>query len=226
MQTCSLCKQRTDLLSPAPAHLHPQLAQQGLTEAVQLCHSCLTRERDRLISTLMGKEQEEMTQLEQEVVSSILEHQTLSENLALEDDQSTSWPDRLSDQIAKFGGSWAFIISFALFLSVWIVLNSLVWIWHPFDPFPFILLNLALSALAALQAPLIMMSQNRQEARDRIRSEHDFQINLKAELEIRQLHMKMDQMLFHQWQRMYQIQELQTEMLTEILEKARGRTQT
>ncbi len=220
MQTCSLCKQNTGPLSPVPAHLRPQLTQQGLVDPILLCHNCLTQERHSLIGSLMGKEQEEMTQLEQEVVSSILEQQTLSENLALEESQGTSWPNRLSDQIAKFGGSWAFIISFALFLSVWIGLNSLVWLWHPFDPFPYILLNLALSALAALQAPLIMMSQNRQEARDRVHSEHDFQINLKAELEIRQLHMKMDQMLFHQWQRMYQIQELQTEMLTELLEKS------
>jgi uncharacterized membrane protein len=103
--------------------------------------------------------------------------------------------ERLSDNLASFGGSWVFIISFFSILVSWIALNSLLLLTQPFDPFPFILLNLVLSCLAAIQAPIIMMSQNRQEARDRARAEHDYAINLKAEAEVRALHAKVDSLL-------------------------------
>jgi uncharacterized membrane protein len=103
-----------------------------------------------------------------------------------------------------------------MFLVLWILLNTVVLWVHPVDPYPFILLNLVLSCLAAIQAPIIMMSQNRQEAKDRLRSQHDYQINLKAELEIRHLHEKMDHLLLHQWERLTQIQEIQLDLLTEM----------
>ena len=95
----------------------------------------------------------------------------------------------------------------------------MVFIVHPVDPYPFILLNLVLSCLAAIQAPIIMMSQNRQEAKDRLRSQHDYQINLKAELEIRHLHEKIDHLLSHQWDRLTQIQEIQLDLLSEMSKK-------
>jgi uncharacterized membrane protein len=101
----------------------------------------------------------------------------------------------------------------------WIALNSFALIWKPFDPFPFILLNLILSCLAAIQAPIIMMSQNRQESKDRLRSEHDYSINLKAELEIRHLHEKIDHLLMNQWQRLLEIQEIQMELMEELAHK-------
>src|SRR5205823_2265166 len=102
-------------------------------------------------------------------------------------------------------------------LVVWIVINSLAVLMRPFDPFPYILLNLILSCLAAIQAPIIMMSQNRLEARDRLRAEHDYRVNLKAELEIRHLHWKMDQLLTHQWRRLLEIQQIQTDLMEELL---------
>ena len=98
----------------------------------------------------------------------------------------------------------------------WVLVNSVILLVRPFDPFPFILLNLILSCLAAVQAPVIMMSQNRQEAKDRLRSQHDYQVNLKAELEIRHLHDKIDHLLSHQWERLAQIQEVQLDLLSEL----------
>ena len=103
--------------------------------------------------------------------------------------------ERWADGIADFGGSWAFLAAFGAFICLWIATNTLALLWRPFDPYPFILLNLLLSCLAAIQAPIIMMSQNRQEARDRLRAQHDYQVNLKAELEIRNLHDKIDRLL-------------------------------
>lgn len=116
----------------------------------------------------------------------------------------------LADKIAKFGGSWAFLISFGAFLCIWIAANSFVYFWRPADPYPFIFLNLILSCLSSIQAPVIMMSQNRQEEKDRIRQEHDYQINLKAELEIQLLHQKIDQMVQDQertWAHMHHVQD-------------------
>jgi uncharacterized membrane protein len=124
--------------------------------------------------------------------------------------------ERLADRIAVFGGSWPFLIYFGVFLVLWIGMNSLVLYRRPVDPYPFIFLNLVLSCLAAVQAPIIMMSQNRQETKDRLRSQHDYQVNLKAELEIRNLHEKMDHLLSNQWERLIQIQELQLELLSEL----------
>src|SRR5205823_575225 len=123
---------------------------------------------------------------------------------------------------AEFGGSWKFIIVFGAILLGWIVLNALVLLNRAFDPYPFILLNLILSSLAALQAPIIMMSQNRAEARDRLRGENDYKVNLKAELEIRHLHEKIDHLLRRQYNRLFEIQQIQIELLEEISQRKRG----
>ncbi len=109
-------------------------------------------------------------------------------------EKSYTFGDRLADRIAQFGGSWAFLICFAVTLLLWMAVNSLEAIWHPFDPFPFIFLNLVLSCLAAVQAPVIMMSQNRQATKDRLQADLDYQVNLKAELQIRSLHLKIDEL--------------------------------
>jgi uncharacterized membrane protein len=128
--------------------------------------------------------------------------------------------ERLADGLAKYAGSWKFIIGFALVLPMWIWLNS--WLAsRAWDDYPFILLNLCLSCLAAIQAPVIMMSQNRLEAKDRMRAEHDYIVNLKAELEIRSLHEKIDHLLANQWQRLLEIQEVQTELMQEISRRGR-----
>jgi uncharacterized membrane protein len=125
----------------------------------------------------------------------------------------------LADKIASFGGSWSFLICFTVFITFWIGMNTMVIVTKPVDPYPFILLNLILSCIAAIQAPVIMMSQNRQEAKDRLRSQNDYQINLKAELEIQHLHEKLDHLLQHQWERLAQIQEIQLDLLSEMSKK-------
>ena len=140
----------------------------------------------------------------------------VSRNINKEFESSLTLGERLADGLAKFGGSWTFIGIFMAMMVIWMGINSFVLIEKPFDPFPFILLNLVLSCLAALQAPVIMMSQNRQEAKDRLRAEHDYEINLKAEIEIRKLHERMDHLLMHQWQHLMDIQQLQVHMMEEI----------
>lgn len=187
-----------------------------------ICRPDLTKYRANYVHTLLETEKGELTTLESEVLDSIREHDLLSKNVDAEFEQTWSFGERLADRIATFGGSWAFLICFGAFLGLWIVMNTMVFILRPPDPYPFILLNLLLSCLAAIQAPIIMMSQNRQEAKDRLRSEHDYQINLKAELEIRHLHDKMDHLLSHQWDRLAKIQEVQLDLLAEI-GKARTR---
>jgi uncharacterized membrane protein len=136
-------------------------------------------------------------------------------------EENLSLGERLSDLIATFGGSWRFIFSFFGVMILWIAANTWLWVTKPFDPFPFILLNLVLSCIAAIQAPIIMMSQNRQEARDRLRSRNDYQVNLKAELEIRLLHEKLDFILNHHGQHLNRLEGLMLELLEEADGKKR-----
>ena len=166
--------------------------------------------------TLLESERGELTSLEQEVVRSLRDYDLLARNVDSEFEKDWSLGERLADRIAAFGGSWTFLLCFAAFLACWIIANTVLLWRRPVDPYPFILLNLMLSCLAAIPAPIIMMSQNRQEAKDRIRSQHDYQVNLKAELEIRHLHEKIDHLLTHQWERLAQIQEIQLELLQEL----------
>jgi uncharacterized membrane protein len=203
------------LLRPAVAHLIAETTG-GWDEAGWICNADLQRFRDRYVEELLQTEKGEITELEREVVESMREHELLASNPDDEFDSDLTLGQRLADKIATFGGSWAFILLFGLFLVVWMGINTVLLVKRPFDPFPFILLNLILSSLAAIQAPVIMMSQNRQESRDRARAAHDYQINLKAELEIRQLHQKVDHVLSHQWQRLVEIQEIQMELINEV----------
>jgi uncharacterized membrane protein len=181
-----------------------------------ICREDLTRYRGLYVHSLLESERGELTDLEQEVVHSLREHELLAANVEAQFEQRWSFGERLADRIAAFGGSWVFLICFGAFFALWIAANSLVLLWKPVDPYPFILLNLLLSCLAAIQAPVIMMSQNRQEAKDRLRSQHDYKVNLKAELEIRHLHEKLDHLLSHQWERLVAIQEVQLELLSEL----------
>lgn len=181
-----------------------------------ICRDDLATYRGRYVSQLLESERGDLTALEREVVDSLREHEVLSSNVDVAFERDWTFGERLADRIATFGGSWAFLIFFASFLAVWIGANTVA-LWRPpLDPFPYILLNLVLSCLAAIQAPIIMMSQNRQEAKDRLRSQHDYQVNLKAELEIRQLHEKIDHLLSHQWERLVEMQQIQLELLTEL----------
>jgi uncharacterized membrane protein len=148
------------------------------------------------------------------VVRSLAEHEMVAENTEAEFEVKRTFGERLSDHLANFGGSWSFLIIFAGVLCVWMAFNVIA-AKEQFDPYPFILLNLVLSCVAAVQAPIIMMSQKRQEAKDRLRSENDYRVNLKAELEIRHLHEKIDHILTRQWERLAEIQQIQLEMMQE-----------
>ena len=162
-----------------------------------------------------------ITALEAEVVRSLQEHEVLASDVEKEFESKSTLGERMADRLADVGGSWGFIITFGAFLVVWIIINTVVLATRAVDPYPFILLNLVLSCLAALQAPVIMMSQNRQEAKDRRRAQHDYQVNLKAELEIRHLHEKMDYMLKQQSQRLFEIQEIQIDLMEELAARRR-----
>jgi uncharacterized membrane protein len=203
------------------------LVRDEITKAVQkehpdwtpeqgICREDLARYRAAYVHALLESEKGELTSLEMEVLRSIKEHEVLAQNVDAQFEQDWTRGERLADRIAAFGGSSAFLILFGVFITAWIGMNSLVLFWKPADPYPFILLNLLLSCLAAMQAPIIMMSQNRQEAKDRLRSQHDYQVNLKAELEIRHLHEKLDHLLSRQWERLVQIQEVQLDLLSEL----------
>ncbi len=181
-----------------------------------ICLSDLNRFRMKYIQTLLESEKGELTILDREVLESLQRHETLSSNVDAEFEKDLTLGEKLADRLASFGGSWTFLIIFGALLLAWVMLNSFMLIKRPFDPYPFILLNLVLSCLAAIQAPVIMMSQNRQEAKDRLRSQHDYQVNLKAELEIRHLHDKIDHLLSHQWERLVEIQQIQVDLLSEI----------
>ncbi|TXJ25965.1 MAG: DUF1003 domain-containing protein [Chitinophagaceae bacterium] len=175
--------------------------------------------RKNYINELLAQDFGELNEVEKIVTKSINNRKILSKHHFLPTDKNLSFGERLADKVASFGGSWSFIIIFFIILIIWMGFNA--WFLHNkgFDPYPFILLNLILSCLAAIQAPIIMMSQNRQEAKDRQRAEHDYKVNLKAEVEIRMLHEKLDHLLLHQNKRLLEIQKVEMEML-EGIEKA------
>jgi uncharacterized membrane protein len=179
-----------------------------------ICHSCLNNFRALQVEQLLEEEKGKLSKLEKQVLKSLREQEILSENYLEDYEDQLTFGQRLADRIASIGGSWPFIITFILFLVVWTFLNSSIISQDPFDPFPFILLNLMLSCLAALQAPVIMMSQGRQSEKDRLKAEMDYQVNLKAELQIRALNRKMDQFMTQQWQRFIEIQQLQTQIIS------------
>jgi uncharacterized membrane protein len=199
-------------LTAAIAREHPEW-----NALAYICLPDLNHYRTRHVQASLEEEKGELSELERQVVESIHEQDILAENLNEQFDTNLTFGQRLADRVAEFGGSWAFIITFGVVLCLWIVANTVLLIRRPWDPYPFILLNLILSCVAALQAPVIMMSQNRQEAKDRLRAENDYRVNLKAELEIRNLHAKIDLLLTHQWQRLLEIQEIQTQMMAELI---------
>jgi uncharacterized membrane protein len=171
------------------------------------------------IEAVLSKENEQLTKLHKIVSETIKEEELIINNLLHPPEEIISRGQAISDKVARFGGSWGFIGLFMAILCAWIVFNVLAIGHFKFDPYPFILMNLILSSIAALQAPIIMMSQNRQEEKDRIRSENDYLINLKAEIEIRSLQQKMDLLLEEQIKTLYETQAMQLKMLEEINEK-------
>lgn len=193
------------------------------SDGCYICKSDMTIYRAKEVQLIIEEEVGELSDLEKEVLKSLQHHELLSSNTEQGFEQERTFGEKLSDKLATFGGSWAFLIIFSVFLLCWITANSLAMFWHPVDPYPFILLNLLLSCLAAVQAPIIMMSQNRQEQKDRLRSQHDYQINLKAELEIRLIHEKIDHLLSKQWQRLMEIQTTQIEEIGDIKQSLTNR---
>lgn len=180
----------------------------------------------KTIDILIKGKNEQLNKLHEIVSETLKQEELIIHNLQNPPHETLSKGQRISDKVARFGGSWKFIIFFGIILTIWILFNTLCPKKDDFDPYPFILMNLILSCIAALQAPVIMMSQNRQEEKDRMRSENDYMINLKAELEIRSLHQKLDVLLEEQINTLYDSQEKQYAMLKEInmrLDKLSGK---
>lgn len=186
---------------------HPALADSDL-----IANATANHYRSLYIEQLLRRERGAFTELDAEIVQSIANQETLAGNIEDDFAGNRTLGDRAADALASFGGSWAFLLTFAAFLGAWMLWNESR---GPgaFDPFPFILLNLILSTIAAVQAPIIMMSQRRQESRDRMRARSDYQVNLKAELEIRLLHEKIDHLIAREWQRLEEARAVQLEIL-------------
>ncbi len=223
LKTCAICKKpfkisdlvSGEFLSESVTKLitiaHPEWTPQSL-----ICTTDLNQYRSMYVREVIKEDVGEITHLEDDVLRSIQEQELIVDNLNEQFEEELTYGDRLADKIAKFGGSWIFLILFGSVLAIWILVNSAFISKEPLDPFPFILLNLILSCIAAIQAPVIMMSQNRQSIKDRLRAELDYKINLKAELEIRHLKAKLDQLASHQWTRLLEIQEMQTELMEDL----------
>lgn len=193
-------------------HDHPHF-----DEKCSLSMSELNDYREQYITEFVQKELGELDEMEHKVMKSLKEKTLLADNP--DDEDSLTLGQRVADKVASFGGSWTFILSFMAFLLTWIGINVFVLMNRGFDPYPFILLNLLLSCVAALQAPVIMMSQNRQGEKDRQKAQNDYMINLKSELEIRMLHEKIDHIILHQEQSLIEIQRVQIDMMNDILSR-------
>ncbi|MCX6647295.1 MAG: DUF1003 domain-containing protein [bacterium] len=184
-----------------------------------ICQTDLNKFRAQYVENVLDIERGEVTSLESQLSTSIDTSAVMTKNVNDEFDRSITFGEKMADRIADFGGSWKFIGIFGAIIFIWMILNTVLIFLIPvkaFDPYPFIFLNLILSCLAALQAPVIMMSQNRQETKDRFQAEHDYRTNLIAELEIKSLHDKVDYLLMHQWQRLLEIQKIQMELMEQI----------
>ena len=214
-QICQMCKENKNKEELIPLKLldtqllefikekFPYCSEQG-----SICRSDLKKVRIQYVDEVLKKEKGELSNLEDKVLDSLKEQEIIAKNINLEFDKTLTLGERLSDKLAAFGGSWRFIIIFFALLTIWIIANSISLLNKNFDPYHFILLNLILSCLAAIQAPIIMMSQNRMETKDRIRARNDYVVNLKAELEIRNLNERIDNLLTDQWQRLLEIQKI------------------
>lgn len=213
----------------AIAELRPGLAARieraapGTAEGGLICEAHLARFRRLYLEELLEEEHGELSDLDREVLASLEDGGTVVADVDSIYDDSRDFGARAADAVARFGGSWTFILCFVGVLVFWMAINVLRVLGGGFDPYPFILLNLVLSCLAAIQAPIIMMSQSRSEARDRLRAENDYKVNLKAELEIRRLHDKIDHHLARQWRRLAELEHAQTELAEQAAARAEGR---
>ena len=199
----------------------------GFNRKSILALSELNMYRQKYLSNYLIREAGELSALEEDVLKTMVEKENITMKIAAESaEERFSLGQKLADKIASFGGSWKFIIIFGVFILIWMAINVVLLVNKAFDPYPFILLNLILSCLAALQAPVIMMSQNRQEEKDRERSKQDYMVNLKAELEIRTLHEKLDHLIIHQQQELLDIQQMQVNMLEDIIRELKAKNKS
>lgn len=191
----------------------------GFTHNSYISQSELNKYREQASLDYMIKEIGELSDAEKTVLASVNNSNLITDKVDGKKEQILTVGQKVADKVASFGGSWTFIISFGVFIFLWISINVYWLVNKAFDPYPFILLNLILSCLAALQAPVIMMSQNRQEEKDRDRAKKDYMINLKSELEIRSLHEKIDHFIMHQQQELLEVQKVQIDMMNNILKQ-------
>jgi uncharacterized membrane protein len=210
---------RVDSLRPQILQLIRKTYPGWTDEKGMISAEVLNTFRNEYVKRMLMEEDGELSKLDIEVMNSITNRELLSTKLDADSKEMPTLGQRIADKVALFGGSWKFIIIFGVILFSWIAINSFLLLKKPFDPYPFILLNLILSCIAALQAPVIMMSQNRQEVKDRTRAQNDYQVNLKAEIEIRQLHEKIDHILISQSRRLFEIQEIQIDLMEQLIKK-------
>lgn len=201
---------RENVLDTALQH-YPKLDRKGV-----ICFPDLRKISAMRFEKVLKDDRGALSRLEKELLESLQKQEIITDNINEEFEERLTFGERIADDVAKFGGSWTFIIIFAVILVGWVIFNSMVIMDNPFDAYPYILLNLVLSCLAALQAPVIMMSQNRQAAKDRLDQENDYLTNLKSELEIRQINGRLDLFMKHHWQTMQEVIKRQKKILTEL----------
>ena len=220
---CSLCQTHVDRRKL----VSPQKMENQLLEIIKherpewdgthgICRDCVEQYRAKKFLNYLETEYRKISDMEQALVSKVARRGRVSRLVDQEFEAHMTLGQRVADRVAQFGGSWPFIFIFGGVLISWMVVNSIVLARRPFDPYPYILLNLALSALAAIQAPVIMMSQNRQAEKDRLQAQQDYEINLMAEFEIRDLHDKLDALRYKQWHELWHIQQRQLELLEHV----------
>jgi len=221
---CSLCGKsvarhavvRKESIRPEVAGHIVRLRGEAWCTTGFICQRCLETKRTAYMLFRLREERGALSAVEADVARKAGSHALVAEDIDREFEAKITRGGRIADAVARVGGSWTFLISFGGFLLVWMAVNAFLLRAHAFDPFPFILLNLCLSTLAAVQAPIIMMSQNRLAARDRMQADQDFRVNLKAEIEVASLHEKIDHLLHAQWERMVEMQQVQIELLQEL----------
>lgn len=221
---CEICKQEFPYAKLFPIRLirnsvleticakYPEI-----NTARYICYPDLRELRSEHIEKLLTEDKGALSQHEREVLESLAHQDIRAENVNKMFEKELTFGEKMADKVAKFGGSWRFILSFLVIIILWMIFNSLYLYNNAFDPYPFILLNLVLSCLAAIQAPIIMMSQNRQAEKDRLQANEEYCTNLKAELEIQQLHSKLDIFMKHQWESLIELQKIQIELAEDIV---------
>ncbi|MBF0196249.1 MAG: DUF1003 domain-containing protein [Planctomycetes bacterium] len=223
-ETCSICSKS----SSVSELISGTIIRKSLAEIIHehnkdwvqdnlICNDCISKYRAEYVEHVLEKERGELSELETEVIESMENHELLSANANVEYEEKLSFGDRITDKIVKFGGSWKFIILFSILLIMWMIANTYAILFKPIDPYPFIFMNFILSTLAAFQAPFVLMSQNRQAIKEKVRSDNEYKVNLKSELEIRHLNSKVDQLLTNQWGRLLKIQQVQTDLINEVV---------